>query len=159
LIEGDWVSWWSAAVSVGELPLAEYGGDASHSVYFDHFSALGSDTQWTEYAGGSGNELVFYPWGVEWEDTGFGGYQTFGSLTLYDPPTDGYVTPNRHFVPTQGRWLSPDLLAGDILNPQPLNRYRYDPFPNDPAARAGCIEAARKKRDFCLNKKIPGPVQ
>jgi hypothetical protein len=34
----------------------------------------------------------------------------------------------RHRVsspPTQGRWLSPDPLAGNILNPQSLNRYAY----------------------------------
>jgi RHS repeat-associated protein len=94
-------------------------------VYFDHFNALGSDTQWTDYAGRSGKEEIFYPWGVEWQDTGFGGYQTFGSLILYDPSTDGYVTPNRYFVSTQGRWLSPDPLAGSMLNPQSLNRYAY----------------------------------
>ncbi|HEV2499835.1 MAG TPA: RHS repeat-associated core domain-containing protein [Terriglobia bacterium] len=27
--------------------------------------------------------------------------------------------------PTEGRWLTPDLLGGDITNPQSLNRYAY----------------------------------
>src|SRR2546422_11417504 len=29
------------------------------------------------------------------------------------------------YTPNQGRWLSPDPLAGDIANPQSLNRYAY----------------------------------
>jgi RHS repeat-associated protein len=33
--------------------------------------------------------------------------------------------PNRDHSVTQGRWLSPDPLAGDITNPQSLNRYPY----------------------------------
>src|SRR5579863_1680154 len=34
-------------------------------------------------------------------------------------------TPNRLFSENMGRWLSPDPLAGDITNPQSLNRYSY----------------------------------
>ncbi len=31
----------------------------------------------------------------------------------------------REYHPTSGRWLSPDPLGGDIMNPQSLNRYAY----------------------------------
>jgi RHS repeat-associated protein len=42
----------------------------------------------------------------------------------------GY-TPNRTHRANHGRWLSPDPLAGDISNPQSLNRYAY--VMNNPA--------------------------
>jgi RHS repeat-associated protein len=59
-------------------------------------------------------------------------YQTFASMVLYDTTTEGYVTPNRYFVSMQGRWLSPDPLAGNIFSPQSLNRYAY--VTNNPAS-------------------------
>jgi RHS repeat-associated protein len=31
----------------------------------------------------------------------------------------------RQFMPNFGRWMSPDPLAGDVTNPQSLNRYAY----------------------------------
>jgi RHS repeat-associated protein len=46
-------------------------------------------------------------------------------MALYDTATDGYVPPFRYYVPEQGRWLTPDPLAGDVTNPQSLNRYAY----------------------------------
>jgi hypothetical protein len=35
------------------------------------------------------------------------------------------VPPFRYYIPEQGRWLTPDPLAGDITKPQSLNRYAY----------------------------------
>jgi RHS repeat-associated protein len=51
-------------------------------------------------------------------------HQTFAQLPDYDPETDQYNTLYRHYTPN-GRWMRPDPLAGDVTNPQSLNRYAY----------------------------------
>lgn len=43
----------------------------------------------------------------------------------YDPETAVYHTLHRQYSPNLARWLSPDPVAGDISNPQSLNRYAY----------------------------------
>jgi RHS repeat-associated protein len=43
----------------------------------------------------------------------------------FDQESGNYYTLNRYYPPNLGRWLSPDPLAGDITNPQSLNRYAY----------------------------------
>ncbi|MCL5256863.1 MAG: hypothetical protein M1319_03585 [Chloroflexi bacterium] len=42
-----------------------------------------------------------------------------------------YLTPNRFYSPSVGRWLSPDPTGGDVMHPQSLNRYAY--VSNNPA--------------------------
>ena len=49
-------------------------------------------------------------------------HPAFGVL---EPTTNLYPTPFRRYSSTQGRWLSPDPLAGSVFNPQSLNRYAY----------------------------------
>ena len=93
-------------------------------MYFIHLNALGSEQQWTNAAGGSDGEVLFYPWGAQWGST-TNGYQLFASLLWYDPETDGYQTPNRYYIPRLARWLTPDPMGGDVANPQSLNRYAY----------------------------------
>jgi RHS repeat-associated protein len=91
--------------------------------------ALGSETQNTDYAGNGGQAILFFPSGQKMSvsSTLYPNtlYQDFASLQLYDTSTDGYVPPFRYYVSNQGRWLTPDPLAGNILNPQSLNRYAY----------------------------------
>jgi RHS repeat-associated protein len=43
----------------------------------------------------------------------------------FDQESGDYYTLNRYYPPNLGRWMSPDPLAGDITNPQSLNRYAY----------------------------------
>ena len=106
--------------------LAEY---LSNGVDFDHPNALGSDAQMTDYAGNGGQAILYYPWGQVWSNPSgaFGNtfYQRYASLQLYDTVNNGYVPPFRYYVSNQGRWLTPDPLAGDVMNPQSLNRYAY----------------------------------
>jgi RHS repeat-associated protein len=123
---GRWTNGGNSAVFLGSRMLAEY---MSNGVDFDHVSVLGSDTQMTDFAGSGGQGILYYPWGQVWSNPSglFGNtfYQRYASLQLYDTATDGYVPPFRYYVSNQGRWLTPDPLAGDILNPQSLNRYAY----------------------------------
>ncbi len=70
--------------------------------------------------------MAFYPWGALWGDTTNGTeFRFFDSLQWYDPTVDGYQADFRYLIPRFGRWLSPDPMAGDVTNPQSLNRYAY----------------------------------
>ena len=55
----------------------------------------------------------------------------FADMEL-DSETGNYHTWFRYYEPNLGRWMSPDLLAGDPTNPQSLNRYSY--VLNDPTS-------------------------
>jgi len=104
--------------------LAEYfcGG-----MIFDHPDEIGSLTTSTDCTGNYVNEKLFYPFGESWTGAAMpslGMHQTFAQLPDYDAETDQYNTLFRHYTPG-GRWMSPDPLAGDVTNPQSLNRYAY----------------------------------
>ncbi len=43
----------------------------------------------------------------------------------FDQESGNYYTINRYYPPNVGSWLNPDPLAGDMANPQSLNRYAY----------------------------------
>jgi RHS repeat-associated protein len=43
----------------------------------------------------------------------------------YDGESNQYHTQFRQYEPPPGRWTSPDPLAGNVTNPQSLNRYAY----------------------------------
>ncbi len=124
--EGQRHGGWNAAIPFAGRTLAEYSSGLSGTLYFDHPNALGSEQQWTDGAGNAGQEILFYPWGQVWQNTTNGSlFQMFASLVWYDPETDGYQTDFRYYIPRNGRWLTPDPLAGDVTNPQSLNRYAY----------------------------------
>src|SRR5579859_7844807 len=72
-------------------------------------------------------DTLYYPWGQVWAlgsgwaDERFSQGQELE--TFFYPwlkPTNA-----RKYNPNFGRWLSPDPLAGDVTNPQSLNRYAY----------------------------------
>jgi len=98
----------------------------SSETYFVHHNRLESSTMSTDHAGAVQEDMLYYPWGqaktpstvVDGTFAGMAGLiGTAGEETL--------VTPNRYYSATYGRWLSPDPLAGDVTNPQSLNRYAY----------------------------------
>ncbi len=123
---GGYWGQWNAAIPFGGRTLAEDTNGTTGPLYFDHPNALGSEEQWTNWAGSYAGEVQFYPWGAKWGDTTNGNvFQYFASLQWYDPEVDGYQPPNRYEIPRLGRWLTPDPLGGDITNPQSLNRYPY----------------------------------
>jgi len=105
--------------------LAEYycGG-----VIFDHPDELGSATTATDCTGKNVQERLYYPFGESWNGAGsLGMHQEFAQLPDYDPETDQYNTPNRHYTP-MGRWLTPDpsgVKAARLDDPQTWNMYAY----------------------------------
>jgi RHS repeat-associated protein len=108
--------------------LVDFETDGAH---FGHANVLGSVSQYTDWTGTTAQPILFYPWGQVWQNPtgqiGTGGplHQVFASLPDADPSLDHYNTQFRRYSPTAGIWLSPDPLAGDISNPQSLNRYAY----------------------------------
>src|SRR5438128_1636524 len=91
-----------------------------------HPNALGSSTMVTDQTGAVVQDATYYPWGQLWQSPGsFGGNWNFAAFGVIEPTTNLYPTPFRRYSSTQGRWLSPDPLAGSVFNPQSLNRYAY----------------------------------
>jgi hypothetical protein len=80
-------------------------------VIFDHPDELGSATTATDCTGKNVQERLYYPFGEFWNGAGsLGMHQEFGKLPDYDPETDEYNTPNRHYT-SMGRWLAPTRSA------------------------------------------------
>ena len=96
----------------------------------DHFRAnhLGSTTFVTDQTGATIQKTFYYPWGSRpagWASSARVKDKRFASLDQRDAETGNDPTLFRMYNPRLYRWLSPDPLAGDISNPQSLNRYAY----------------------------------
>jgi RHS repeat-associated protein len=156
---------------LGSRLLTQYVPDGAH---FSHVNALGSETQTTDWSGGNPAAIVYYPWGRVWNNPSQlypnTLLQEFASLTMYDTATNGYVPPFRYYVSNQGRWLTPDPLAGDVTNPQSLNRYAYvmnnpTSFTDPSGLGSGCTwdELNCNPADYCAGQgwvtspECPGP--
>jgi len=109
--------------AVGGKNFVKYQNNAT---YFLHANSLGSTGTITDQTGALIESEIYDPWGQRWV--------TYN--TIYDERFAGMPkerdfesgldpTPNRMFTSNYARWLSPDPLAGDITNPQSLNRYAY----------------------------------
>ena len=130
---------------------------------FFHYNALGSSVMNTRQDGTVSNDVLFYPWGQMWASPVNDYFQFFGNIEGWDWEIGEGVTPNRYYPNYQGRWLSPDPLAGDISNPQSLNRYTYvlnNPTslidPSGQGSNTGCSNA----QDFwgCVHQYYCGSV-
>jgi RHS repeat-associated protein len=121
--------WLLAYVPWRGRELAKY----AWSTYFNFFhpNPLGSAAISTDQTGTVDDDILFYPWGQIWLNAGSNTYDThFAGIhaglqgsNLMD--FSMYEAPYRFYAPNPGRWHSPDPLAGDITNPQSLNRYAY----------------------------------
>ena len=107
----------------GAAPVAKYQGNVT---YFIHGNHLGSTTMVFNHTGGSvGQDEIFYPWGERWDYRGAFVDERFASLDRRDAESTLDPTLNRMYESNLGRWMTPDPVAGDITNPQSLNRYAY----------------------------------
>jgi RHS repeat-associated protein len=86
---------------------------------------LGSTTFLTDHFGDTTQKTIYYPWGQMWRSAGTVKDERFASMEQRDAETGNDPTLFRMYQPRLYRWLSPDPVAGDILNPQSLNRYAY----------------------------------
>jgi len=116
---------------------------------FSHFNNLHSASMITGHSGAVGDDVLFYPWGQYWT---YG--ENFADLPYYDTKTQNIFATYRAYSPRQGRWFSPDPVAGDITNPQSLNRYAYvmnNPTSfNDPLGLQGCENGIDEEGNDCI---------
>ena len=99
-----------------------YGGSLTEFVHPNH---VGSTSMVTDQTGAAARDMLFYPFGQVWQqwgsnyDTHFAAFQQRKFFSGLDP------TLFRMYSSRLGRWLIPDPVEGDVMNPQSLNRYPY----------------------------------
>ncbi|MBZ5544734.1 MAG: RHS repeat-associated core domain-containing protein [Acidobacteriia bacterium] len=93
-------------------------------MYSGHLGATTFVTDQTQ-TGATIQKTLYYPWGQLWASSALVKDNRFASLDQRDAETGNDPTLFRLYNPRLYRWLSPDPLAGDIKNPQSLNRYAY----------------------------------
>ncbi len=120
-------SWLSRDFWLGSRLFAKYlNGTSFTGTVFLHQNHLGSVGMLFDHTGNPFlQDELFYPWGQQWATGGTVLEEHFAAFQQRDTSTGLDPTLFRTYSSTQGRWLSPDPLAGDILNPQSLNRYAY----------------------------------
>src|SRR2546429_1194393 len=123
--ENNRTNWTVRVIPFGGQHLAHYQG-TPEATYFMHSTKLGSTSQATDSTGAVAQDQIFYPWGQDWQMAGTVQEKRFARLGHRDT-TETSLDPThfRIFSSTQGRWLSPDPVAGRACDPQSLNRYNY----------------------------------
>jgi len=100
--------------------------DSSGTVRYYWGDHLGTTRIVTDAAGNVCYDADFYPFQGErapYVSNCTPAYKFAGMK--FDQESGDYYTLNRYYPPNLGRWLTPDPVAGDISNPQSLNRYAY----------------------------------
>ncbi|MGD0224645.1 MAG: RHS repeat-associated core domain-containing protein [Terriglobia bacterium] len=110
----------------GNVALVKYGT----ATLFVHGNVLQSSTDVTDQTGTEKQDQIFYPWGQSWilhQLPDDGTYATMEPLTT-TTGEETSITLNRDYSKSYGRWLSPDPLGQDAVdpsNPQTWNMYAY----------------------------------
>src|SRR3990172_1114060 len=115
--------WEDQYVLLGGRQIAKYYGCCD--TVFVHPNHLGSTAMITKADGSTVRDLLFYPWGQQWQNVGSNWDLHFASLWQREFASNLDPTPNRMYHPRLYRWQTPDPLAGDVIDPQSLNRYAY----------------------------------
>lgn len=117
--------WWAQYVRVGSRIIA-FNACCTNQTHFLHKDALGTTHMVTVADGSLQWDALVYPWGqAGWAGIGTDSDTGYAAFYGLDTTINAYPAPFRQYNPAQGRWLTPDPLAGDIKNPQSLNRYAY----------------------------------
>ena len=116
-------TWYEEYVQFDGRVLWYFSGGVSR--YF-HVNALGSLGLATDQTGAPVEEMLYYPFGSRWQNsTGFGWDEKFAQFPQRNDDIQKYQASFREYDPGLGRWMSPDRLAGNVMNPQSLDRYTY----------------------------------
>jgi len=136
--------WQDERIWLGDRYLAMYYPAYGNITEFMHTNAQGTTTMELQANGTIKTDIIFYPFGQVWAYDNWDEIQFFGGMENWDWTNGLGYTPNRTYRANHGRWLSPDPLAGDISNPQSLNRYAHalnNPTSlNDPLGLDSCPE-------------------
>ena len=112
-------------IYAGSQLLATIEGGTTKYHHSDHLSTR----VFTDAAGGKIGERGHYPFGEVWYETGQTNKWKFTSYERDNESTLDYAM-FRYDSTRLGRFMTPDPIAGSILDPQTLNRYPYTR--NDP---------------------------
>jgi RHS repeat-associated protein len=135
------VPWAGACVWYGQVAgqRMEMGGGTT---WLAHLNVVGSELMETDQTGAVTWDMDYYPFGQYW-------YNSNGRISVLFAGMDWQVndpmepSATRQLNPSLYRWLSPDAVGGDIMNPQSLNRYAYalnNPTTlNDPTGLDSCF--------------------
>ena len=132
---GTWDQWPSHNWTGWDIYWSRVAGQrlnmGGSSAYIDHSDAVGTTLMETDPAGGVQWDIIRYPWGKPWQETGTRQSVVFAGLDwqLNEPLIPATF---RGYNPRIGRWMTPDPTGGDVSNPQSLNRYAY--VLNNPAS-------------------------
>ena len=135
---GNWlgVAGSYSLVRFGSRHMLAYTGS---DTVFNHVNQLDATTMGTNHSGTTVEDVLFYPWGDQWQSSA-SGYSW--AMPYRDLKTNTDLTTFRVYSPNLGRWLSPDSVRGDVTNPQSLNLYPYvtdNPTTlTDPSGLCGC---------------------
>jgi RHS repeat-associated protein len=116
----------------GSALLATHEGPTGATLRYHHPDHLGTRVD-TDTAGGWTRKFGHFPFGEVWyEDLQAGAVATKLKFTSYERDSESGLDQAmfRYDSSRLGRFMSPDLLAGSIVDPQSINRYVYTR--NDP---------------------------
>lgn len=100
-------NWANEYVNFAGRLLAYYGTQTgSNGTLFFHVNALGSVGMATSASGAYVEEMLYYPCGQSWKNTGNAWDERFAPLPLRDVDLVLEATPFRLYASGQGRWLS-----------------------------------------------------
>ena len=164
---------------IGKLYVCEGGGCAkllyaggqriaikqvsSGSISYFHPDHLGSTSVLTNGSGTKEEDLVYYPYGETFTNTGTANVAYKYTGKELDDSTGLYFYEARYYDAVLGRFISADTLVPNPANPQAFNRYTYgnnNPILyNDPTGHFGfkSIKKGFKKVSNFLKDKL-GPV-
>ena len=135
----------------------------SGSISYCHPDHLGSTSILTNASGVKEEDLVDYPYGETFTNTGTANVAYKYTGKELDDSTGLYFYDARYYDAALGRFISPDTIVPDPGNPQDFNRYTYannNPILyNDPTGHFGfkSIKKGFKKVSNFLKDKL-GPV-
>jgi RHS repeat-associated protein len=122
---GGYNGWGKGYVYLAGQLLALYDNTVSPATtFFVHKDHLGSSRLLTKLDKSVQETLDFLPYGEPIGSSGSGTTYRFAG-TRRDPESDLDHTLFRKLATLQGRWSSPDPIAGSPLDPQTLNRFAY----------------------------------
>ncbi len=97
----------------------------SGSTSYFHSDHLGSTSVLTDSNGVSEQDVAYYPYGDTRSNTGTADVPYKYTGKEQDDSTGLYFYEGRYYDPVLGRFISPDTIVPDPLDPQALNRYSY----------------------------------
>jgi RHS repeat-associated protein len=127
LMNGQTLAKGFVPLSAGATAVYTRNGSSTVLSYYRHADWLGSSRLASTPSQSVYYDGAYAPYGENYAEIGTIDRNFTGQNqdTISSGPYPLYDFLDREYHPTQGRWLSPDPLGGDITDPQSLNRYPY----------------------------------